>query len=85
MAIELRIVRAAATLGFFVAVTLIMVTFAGVWGYVIGALLFGAMTGFLWWSEGRAREQEQVRAQQEQIQAARQQQATQPGSSGTWS
>lgn len=90
MAMELRIARMAATLGFFIAVTLVMATFAGVWGYVLGALLFGAMTGFLWWSEARAREQEQVRAQQEQVRLAQEGRAAHgqqspPSGSAQWS
>lgn len=70
--IELRVVRLLATFGFFAAVTLLMVTFAGSWGYVGGAVLFGGMTGFLWWSEVRSREQAQIQAEQDRIQQIRQ-------------
>lgn len=86
--IELRIVRLLATLGFFAAVTLLMVAFAGSWGYVGGAALFGGMTGFLWWSEVRSREQAQIQAEQDRIRLAQEGHAAhgqQSPPSGSWS
>ena len=48
---ELRIIRLAATLGFFIMVTAASVSIAGAWGWLIGALLFGGLSVFLWKEE----------------------------------
>lgn len=90
---ELRIVRLLATLGFFGTVTAFMVAvssergWSGAWGYLVGAVLFGAMTAFLWKDEASARADE--RAMRE-VQAAQSggQQVPPPNAggarSGTW-
>jgi hypothetical protein len=45
---ELRIVRMVFTLGFFVAVVLVMVEPTRTWYYAAGALLFGVPTLWMW-------------------------------------
>jgi hypothetical protein len=61
--LELRLIRLVATLGFFGLVTMVAVSFAGPWGYVIGAGLFGGMTCFLWRDDLAARAKERVHRQ----------------------
>jgi hypothetical protein len=84
--VELRIVRAAATLGFFAMVIATAVRLSSpdsagsVWGYVIGALLFGGMTCFLWRDDLAARAS--GRTDQQAAENARRYAEKQAGASG---
>ncbi len=45
---ELTIVRLTITVGFIVFTSMAAVSFAGGWGYVLGGMMFGALTLFMW-------------------------------------
>jgi hypothetical protein len=45
---ELTIVRLTITICFIVFTSMAAVSFAGGWGYVLGGMMFGALTVFLW-------------------------------------